>query len=93
MAGLEEVLEALRAYHLGLVMVYLEDYLDHGDSRDWRRRCSGRSDRGGRQEIVRFGGHILGQGFCLSGGSTVGSVEWAIGKPQPKGLCVLVPLK
>jgi hypothetical protein len=33
----------------------VEEYIDHGDIRDWRRRCSDRAERGGRQEIVRFG--------------------------------------
>jgi len=40
---------------------FVEDYIDHGESRYWRRRCSDRAEKGGRQEIVRFGSE-RGQG-------------------------------
>ena len=30
----------------------VEEYSDHGESRDWWRRCSDRAERGGRQETV-----------------------------------------
>ena len=33
----------------------MKECIDHGSNRDWRQRCSGRADRGGRQEIVRYG--------------------------------------
>jgi hypothetical protein len=31
------------------------EYIDHGESRDWWRRCSDRAERGVRQDIVLFG--------------------------------------
>jgi hypothetical protein len=33
----------------------VQECIDYGDSRDWRRRCSDTAERGGRQETVTFG--------------------------------------
>jgi hypothetical protein len=33
----------------------VEECSDHGESRDWWRRCSDSAERGGRQETVIFG--------------------------------------
>jgi hypothetical protein len=33
----------------------VEECSDHGESRDWWRRCSDSTERGGRQETVIFG--------------------------------------
>jgi hypothetical protein len=39
----------------------VQKYIEHGESRDWRRRSSDRDERGGRQEIVIFVQQLKGE--------------------------------
>jgi hypothetical protein len=56
----------LFASMLELVMVnLLEEYIDHGENRDWRRRCSDRDEGRDRQESITFFGSERGLIFKI----------------------------